>query len=126
MQSAPAPARMELEGLAASLAEMALRCASIAIAAPVLVLAAWWAAGRGDVRADDRAPFAALMATFMLVPMLALTAALSATIAVGATLRAPWPLRRRLLRGGFIAAAAAWALVVAYWHVAVIVPAVTG
>lgn len=108
---------------------MALRCAVVAVAVPSVVFAGWLALGQSTVAASGggsgRPVFAAIMATFVLVPMLALTAAAAATFAVAAIARAHWSVRRRALRATFLASAAVWALLAAYWHVALIVPAVT-
>lgn len=117
-------------GLIGSLGELSLRSSLVAICVPVVAVALAWAAGRpleGSGPAHLEGPaLAAMLATFVLVPMFALTGATTAIVVAGATLlSARRPTGAQLLRAAFVVAVGAWAVAMAVAYDVVVVPRVT-
>ncbi|MBI2765616.1 MAG: hypothetical protein HYX53_06855 [Chloroflexi bacterium] len=121
----------ERSGLAESLHELSLKSAALAICIPLLFGAGWAVSGHSFVRhdgADHTTPMpllSALLASFVVVPMLALVAAAAAGPAVAGIVRGPGTRQRRALQALFVVAVAAWGLVTAYAHVTFLVPLMT-
>jgi hypothetical protein len=123
-------ARGKGSGLLGSLDDLALRAALLALALPLGVLLIRFALGfrPGDTVAhgDITGPLLAItLATYILVPMLALAAAAGATgVMLGAAMAQRltfW----RLWRGAFLLVVAAWAVAGAYIYDAVVIPRIT-
>jgi hypothetical protein len=122
-------------GLLGSLEGLSLRASLAAICAPLLVLAMWFvfehflggAVGTGcngpcPPAEIPRPLFAFEVATFFLVPMLAMAGAVTSamTAAISVARRRP-----RLLWDMFLVALGLWAMMTAVYYVVVVVPAIT-
>jgi hypothetical protein len=118
--------------LLASAIELALKSSTVAILVPAVLAGAWIASGRSlDAAAEvGDAPamplLTGLLASFVMVPMLALAGAAAALLSGVWTLRGPEPVVARALRAAVPVAVAAAGLVAAYFHIAVLVPVMTG
>jgi hypothetical protein len=112
--------------------ELALKSSTVAILVPAVLAAAWIASGRSlDAAAEaGDAPamplLTGLLASFVMVPMLALAGAAAAVLSGAWTLRGPAPVSTRALRATLPLAVAAAGLAAAYFHVAILVPVMTG
>ena len=121
----------EGEGLLGSLGDLSLRSSLVAICLPIAAVAWALAAGRpldGASGAQlEGAALAAMVATFVLVPMFALTGAATAILVVVATLVARRePAVARVLRAAFVFAVAALAAAMAVAYDVLAVPRITG
>jgi hypothetical protein len=125
---------MRQEGIVASLDGLSIRASLGAICIPLLVLATKLVHDLASSPAPhvvdvDRGPediprwlFIVEVATFFLVPMLALTGAVTALLFFLATLytgRPPW------VRCLFLVVSATWAMLTAAYYLWVVVPAIT-
>ena len=121
----------EQSGLLASLADLSLRSSLVAISVPVATVAIAWAAGRPlhETAASqlDGAALAAIVATFVLVPMFALTGAATAVVVAAATLASHRePVGVRVSRAAFSLAVGGWAVTMAVAYDLVAVPRISG
>jgi hypothetical protein len=114
------------QGLRGSLDELSLRASLIAICAPVAVVLLRLATGYspgGDNRGDIPDPVLAIaIASFILVPMLALTGAATALVVMAATL---WSRDDRSWRAVFLLSVGASAMATAVLYDIVVIPEIT-
>ena len=115
-----------------SAVELALKSSAVAIAVPAILAAAWLASGRSFDSAAEAGDAPALplltglLASFVMVPMLALAGAAAALLSGAWTLRGPESAPTRVRRAALPLVLAAAGLIAAYFHVAVLVPVMTG
>ena len=123
------------QGLLGSLEGLSLRASVAAIAAPLLVVGLWFVFERflgGAVGSGCNGPcppgeiprplFVFEVATFFLVPMLALAGALTSLVTAGVSLARRRPYR---LWTWLLVALGLWAVATAVYYVVVVVPAIT-
>ena len=114
-----------------SLSDLSIRCSLLAVGVTVVagvlgLVFGVYGGQAGEHSEASRPLLAAVMASFVLTPMLALTGAITAVVVASETLS--YPSRSRRVRFGyaaFVLIAGALALVAAGFHVLVIVPAIT-
>ncbi len=119
------------EGLLGSLHEMALRCCALAIFAPAAVTVAAFLAGHdffstGEDPVLSQPLLALALASFILVPMLALTGSVCGVLVATILLHAAGPLQLRAVRAAFLLAVGALSLAMALFYDLYLLPGLTG
>jgi hypothetical protein len=116
-------------GLLGSLEDLSFRAALFALGLALGVTVLRFASGYrvGDSGGGDvPAPILAVaIASFVLVPMLALASAASAVIVMAGAALQTHPAFARVWRAAFLVVVAAWAMVAAYVYDVLVIPAIT-
>jgi hypothetical protein len=123
-------ASSEPSALMHGLGEVSLRASAVAIIVPFAVVVAWYATGH---RLDTSQPALhgepatmGAIASFVLIPMFALTGASTALMVGFATFAGRVsPSRRHIVETLFVLAVGAWAVLAAVVYDAVVIPAIT-
>ena len=129
---APLPTPIWRTGLLGSLSDLSLRTSFVAIGVPLTVVAIAYATGNPLNGPDvpnhpNDALLSTMIATFVLVPMFALSGAVTALIvAIRLVIAAGPALFARTLQAIFLLAVGAWAVLTAITYDGFVVPRLTG